>query len=868
MKGKAVPETGRRPTQPASDNATPRALRATRSRTAHDIDPLQPYRDKRDFTRTPEPSGEDLFDTRAQARFVIQKHWARRLHYDLRLEIGGTMKSWAVPKGPSLDPTIKRMAILVEDHPIAYNDFEGIIPKGQYGAGKVIIWDRGCWKSDEDPATAFQAGKLKFELSGSKLQGRWTLVRTGNVQRPVGKSDPSAGADGEASATNWLLIKERDTHARPHAEFDITEARPDSVGPALSQAPRSAEMPQDTAALPAALSPPLAVRVSAPPSTSDWTYELKYDGYRILTRVSTGQARFHTRGGHDWTALLPALAHAFESQHFPDGWYDGEVVVLDAQGRPDFQALQNAFDRTGEQPSSASASRHVRRQRGPGAQEAMVYFLFDLPWLEDQDLRSQPLVKRQSRLMRILEQAHHPTLRASVPFDVPAREMLRSACELGLEGIIGKRRSSPYVSGRSGHWIKLKCGERQEFVIGGYTDPKGGRTGLGALMLGYYDDEGHLRYVGNVGSGFSETSLTTLHRLLRRLHRQQPPFVNPPRGPGLNWVRPTLAAEIAFSQWTASGRIRHAVFLGLREDKPTSLMKKEPSRSITNAQRLVDKRSGARKGDIATYYERVAPLIMPHLKDRPVSMLRAPDGLSGELFFQKHMTVQNLDGLMQLDPKLDPGHDPLVVVRNTTGLAEAAQLNVIEFHTWNAVRSRIQRPDRISFDLDPGQGVEWPAMQEAALLLRNFLQELGLPAFVKTSGGKGLHVVVPIIRRYEWETAKGFSRAVVQHMAEVLPRRFSAKSGPRNRVGKIFIDYLRNGFGATTVAAWSLRARPGMGVSVPIAWDEVETLESSDQWTVNTIDERLEIGNRAWADYADTASALGPAMKKLGYANP
>ncbi|NYT23158.1 DNA ligase D [Alcaligenaceae bacterium] len=819
-------------------------------------DALRRYREKRDFTRTPEPAGDGPHGTPAHGktgtrtgkqeddaakaalgqadgpaptaaaplRFVIQKHWARRLHYDLRLEIGGTMKSWAVPKGPSLDPTIKRMAVQVEDHPIAYNDFEGTIPGGQYGAGKVIIWDRGHWKAEGDPAEAYRAGKLKFELAGRKLQGRWTLVRMG-------------GGDGEKNG--WLLIKEKDGAATARRRT------------------------MKAAAMPETLSPQLATRVSAPPATGDWIYELKYDGYRILTRMSGGRARFHTRRGHDWTNLLPALARAFESRPLPDGWYDGEIVVLDSRGRPDFQALQNAFEREGGQPPSTATGK--RGGRGAAAREPVVYFLFDLPWLEDQDLRRLPLAERRARLAGILEGVSHPGLRLSAAFETSARDMLKSACELGLEGVIGKRRASPYVSGRGGQWIKLKCGERQEFVIGGYTDPKGGRTGLGALLLGYYDDEGDLRYAGNVGSGFSEASLTALHRRLRRMHQEQPSFVDPPRAAGPHWVRPILAAEVSFSQWTDSGRVRHAVFQGLRTDKPTSLMKKEHSRSITNAGRAVDKRSGARKGDVATYYERIAPLILPHLKDRPVSLLRAPEGLSGELFFQKHMAVKGLTGLMQLDPGLDPGHDPLVVVRNAGGLAEAAQLNVIEFHTWNAVRSRIQRPDRISFDLDPGRGVEWPAMQEAAILLRNFLTELGLPSFVKTSGGKGLHVIVPIMRRYDWETARGFSRAVVQHMAEVLPRRFSAKSGPRNRIGKIFIDYLRNGFGATTVAAWSLRARPGMGVSVPIGWDEVETLASSDQWTISNIDERLETGNRPWDAYAASASALGPAMKRLGY---
>lgn len=796
-------------------------------------DALALYRKKRDFALTPEPAGGPLVQSTSLPRFVVQKHWARRLHYDFRLELDGTLKSWAVPKGPSLDPSIKRTAVQVEDHPLAYGDFEGTIPTGQYGAGKVMLWDRGYWRSEEDPGTAYHAGKLKFELQGDRLRGKWMLVRLG------GGKAASAGADETGKPPAWLLIKEKDEHARPQAEFDVTASDAPTVGP-----------------MPETLLPQLATRVSAPPSGSGWCYELKYDGYRILTRVSQGRARCFTRSGHDWTDRLSVLSHLIEAQHFPDGWYDGEIVVLDAQGRPDFQALQNAFD-----PVRRPSGRPIK-----GSDPAhLIYFLFDLPWLAEQDLRPLPLNERQARLAGVLKQHAHPNLRLSTAFDVAAQDMLTSACSLGLEGVIGKRSTAPYVSGRSGYWIKLKCAERQEFIVAGYTEPQGGRTGLGALLLGYYDDAGALQYAGKVGSGFSDTSLVTLQGRLQRLHQTHSPFADPPREATVHWVQPRLAAEVSFSQWTASGRIRHAVFLGLREDKTPTLMKKEQALTLTHPERVVDPQSGTRKGDIATYYERVAPLILPHLKDRPVSLLRAPDGLRGELFFQKHMAVERLNGLMQLDPALDPGHDPLVVVRNALGLAQAAQLNVIEFHTWNAVRSRIDRPDRLSFDLDPGKGVEWPAMQEAAMLLHNFLQELGLPAFLKTSGGKGLHVVVPIIRRYDWDTAKGFSKTVVQHMAQVLPHRFSAKSGPRNRVGKIFIDYLRNGFGATTVAAWSLRARPGMGISVPMAWDELDQLQGGNHWTLANIDERLSVGNHPWAAYAHTASPLGPAMKRLGY---
>lgn len=813
-------------------------------------DALALYRRKRDFSRTPEPSADAPVEPRDPSRlqggpcFVIQKHWARRLHYDFRLEIEGTMKSWAIPKGPSLDPSVKRMAVHVEDHPLSYNDFEGTIPEGEYGAGKVIVWDRGHWSTSEDPGAAYRAGKLKLELAGCKLRGRWALVRMGSRSRSHGER----GMDAENSGQDaWLLIKEKDAHALPESEFDVIKALPDSVIPAQGNA-----LPPDT------LSPQLATRVSAPPTDNEWIYELKYDGYRILARVANGQARLMTRSGHDWTVRLQGLAGAIEAVKLPDGWYDGEIVVLDKDGRPDFQALQNALDH-----GTASSKGRRTRASDDAVRGAITYFLFDLPWTDGRDLRREPLDRRQARLAEIMQAVDHPALRLSIPFDVPARDILASACRMGLEGIIGKRRTAPYVSGRSGHWIKLKCGERQEFVVGGYTDPKGGRSGLGSLLLGYYDDEDRFRYAGNVGSGFSDDTLQLLHGRLLRLRRRKPSFDDPPSANHVHWVEPRLAVEVAFSQWTNSGRIRHAVFRGLREDKDTTTMKREHARRISNPGRMVDRLSGTRKADVATFYERIAPLMMPHLKDRPVALLRAPEGIGGELFFQKHLDTERLRGFTELDPDLNPGHAPLVIVDNAEGLAEAAQLNVVEFHTWNAVRSRIDRPDRIAFDLDPGEGVKWSAVQEAAHLLHGFLGELGLQGFVKTSGGKGLHVIVPIMRRYDWDTAKGFSRAVVEHMAAVLPDRYSAKSGPRNRVGKIFIDYLRNGFGATTVAAWSLRARPGMGVSVPIHWAEVDAISGGDHWTIASIDERLDVGNEPWANYGDSARALGPAMKRL-----
>jgi len=631
------------------------------------------------------------------------------------------------------------------------------------------------------------------------------------------------------------------------------------------------------AALPTALKPQLATLAKALPADADaWLYEIKFDGYRLLARVDARKVQLFTRNGNDWTARLPHLAAAFKRRGLPPGWYDGEIVMLSPQGVPDFQALQNAFE---------AAKTH-----------SIVYYLFDLPYSQGRDLRALPLTARRDRLASLLQTASgdEEVLRYSATFDVNARDIVASACQLGLEGVIGKRKSSSYTSSRSSDWIKLKCGLRQEFVIGGYTDPQGSREGIGSLLLGVHDEQGELLYVGNVGTGFTSRTLAGIRQKLGALSADTRPFT---QSTGMDskahWVRPALLAEVSFGHWTQAGRIRHAVFHGLRSDKPAKAIIRETSMptaasqrgqpkqaasgnpppaetrlgtlKVTHPDRIVDPSTEVRKIDLIRYYALVGGLMMPQLKHRPVSLVRAPEGIKGQLFFQKHLDKMTMAGVKLLSPDLDPGHDPLIEVARVQGLLSAAQMNVIEFHTWNAVKTNIDKPDRMTFDLDPGEGVEWLAMQEAAMVLRAFLEELDLAAFVKTSGGKGLHVVVPLKRRHGWDQVKGFSRAIVEHLALTFPKRFSAKSGPRNRVGKIFIDYLRNGFGATTVAAWSLRARPGMGVSVPIAWREVETLQRSAQWHIRNIHERLDQGNGPWREYDGAARTLTAAMKILGY---
>lgn len=827
---------------------------------------LARYHGKRDFSRTPEPRTGGRSGKRVLS-FVIQKHHASHLHYDFRLELDGTLKSWAVPKGPCLDPTVKRMAVHVEDHPMSYADFEGTIPPRQYGAGTVIVWDRGDWLPDGDARKSLAAGKLKFELRGEKLHGHWTLVRM------HGK--------GDEKHEPWLLIKERDGEARDLSDYDVLEEQPASVltgrgvdevdsppkkkagvkVPAKKTAARKAAA---KVALPAAFQPQLAtLAASPPPSPDDWLYELKFDGYRLLTRIEKGKVRCFTRNGLDWTARLPALAEALAKLSTGSAWLDGEITVEGDNGAPDFQALQNAFDR--------------------GATAAIVYWLFDAPFLDGHDLRDTPVEERRALLARLLGKKPPAPLRLSEAFDAPPRDLLASSARIGFEGIVGKRKGSPYVSRRSPDWIKLKNQLRQEFVIGGYTAPKGARAGFGALLLGVHDEaSGRLRYCGNVGTGFDAGRLADIKARLDKLATGDCPFDPAPRGAKAQWVRPTLVAEVSFGEWTREDRVRQAVFQGLRTDKPAGDIQRERAKQptasatkkgatpamaqkITHADRVIDAQSGTTKGALAAYYGSVATLMLPHLRGRPVALVRAPDGVGGELFFQKHLQNREIPGVRLLDPALDLGHEPLLQIDTRTGLLGAAQMNVIELHTWNATSRAIDRPDRMTFDLDPGEGVAWPQIQEATLLVRTLLDELGLPAFLKTSGGKGLHVVVPIRRQYGWEAVKGFSQAVVAHLAQTIPERFVAKSGPRNRVGKVFVDYLRNGFGATTVSAWSARSRPGLGVSVPLAWDELPALTGAAQWTVANAGERFSTGNKPWAAMERSRKGLAAAMKTLGY---
>jgi len=853
---------------------------------------LDDYNRMRDFSATSEPAAVKRSGRKTAAehalQFCIQKHDASHLHYDFRLELDGALKSWAVPKGPSLDPKVKRLAVHVEDHPLDYATFEGSIPEGHYGAGDVIVWDRGVWIPLEDPHKAYEKGKLKFELQGEKLGGVWNLVRT----HMPGKKE------------QWFLIKHQDDAARPQDDYDVLLAEPDSVlsertivgKPKLAaeQSKPLKKPPSKTrkaatgkltgahkAKLPTQLKPELATLVDSAPE-GQWSYEIKFDGYRIMARIDHDQVQLFTRNGHDWTHKLPQQAAALAALGLESAWLDGEMVVANEQGVPDFQALQNAFE--------------------AGRSGNILYYLFDLPYLNGVDLREVPVEERRAALATVLGSHEQSLLRFSEAFDETPDALLNSACQMQMEGLIGKRLGSPYVSRRSSDWIKLKCKHRQEFVIVGYTDPKGSRSAFGALLLGLHDrDSGELRYAGKVGTGFNESTLKSILTQLKPLQVKKPAVVNPPSGfevKGVHWLKPKLLAEVAFAEMTKDGSVRHAVFHGLRDDKPAkgiteerakpvktaekkTATKKPPKKApasnpdtapsqlglangkvrITHPDRVIDTVSGTTKMQLAEYYASVAEWILPQLKDRPVALVRAPDGIAGELFFQKNAERLAIPGITTLDK--DVTGQPVMLINNAEALIGAVQMSTVELHTWNATTVDLDKPDRFVLDLDPDPALPWKSMVEATALTLTVLDELGLKAFLKTSGGKGIHLVVPLTRKLGWDEVKDFSHAIVSHVAKLLPERFSAVSGPKNRVGRIFIDYLRNGLGATTICAYAARTREGLPVSVPLFREEVAEIKGGNQWNVRNVHQRLaEVGDEPWADMKKTRQSITAEMRK------
>jgi bifunctional non-homologous end joining protein LigD len=896
---------------------------------------LERYRQKRRFRVTPEPRGR-----RARAKgdaYVIQKHDATRLHYDLRLEMDGVLKSWAVPKGPSLDPGEKRLAVEVEDHPLEYGGFEGRIPEGEYGAGQVIVWDTGTWEPLEDAHEGFRRGRLKFVIHGEKLGGAWMLVRMG-------------GRAAEERRPNWLLIKERDAFARPAAQGDILEERPESVssgatldrdargkndGPARerhrrgarTKADRGAKLPDPAtiegarrAALPRTLAPQLATLVKAPVEGDAWLHEIKFDGYRMLARFERGRVRMFTRTGQDWTERFAAIAEAVSELPCRDAVLDGEVVVLEPDGTSDFQALQNALRRRDD--------------------AELVYYVFDLLHLDGFDTTAAPLESRKRLLEALVDTLPRGTpVRYSAHVAGKGEAFFDEACRRHLEGVISKRRDAPYHSARTRDWLKVKCGRRQEFVIGGYTDPSGARAGLGALLVGVHDERGALRYAGKVGTGFDHDTLVDLERRLRGLARQDSPFADAPRGRTMHWVDPKLVCEVVFTEWTADGRLRHPSFQGLREDKPAKSVRREtpaapragtragdvesarepgmaerarprgrhrttggrptpervpargaarsdqaprvPTRSaaardvvagvrISHPDRVLYPDVGLTKIDVARYFEAVAPFMLHEIADRPLMLKRCPGGQAGPCFFQKHpATTLPSPPLVPVRITERTKTETYLTLHDIEGLVSLVQFGVLEMHVWGCRRDRIEQPDRMVFDLDPGPRVEWSRVPALARRLRERLDALDLPSFVKTTGGKGLHIVVPLQPSAGWGEMIEFSNAIARQLVDDDPTRLTMRMAKAGRENKILIDTLRNGRGATWVGAWSTRARPGAPVSMPITWDEVKTSLRPDGFTVGGLERRLARAGDPWSDIDRARRRITRAMwKTLGASAP
>jgi bifunctional non-homologous end joining protein LigD len=732
-----------------------------------------------------------------------------------------------VPKGPSLDPADKRLAMQTEDHPLDYGDFEGVIPEKQYGAGEVLLWDQGVWTPEErDPLEALRKGRLHFRLEGEKLAGSWVLTRTrSNEDKPA-----------------WLLIKRHDEAAR--AGYDVTEERPESV----KRQPKRAKYGKRSK-LPQFVTPQLATLVSEPPRSGDWIYEVKHDGYRMLARLTSRDARLFTRSGKDWTDKLPSLARELKRLKLGESWLDGEIVVLREDGRSSFQRLQNAFE--------------------SGRDGEIVYYVFDAPFLKGEDLRALPLAERKARLAKSLKASS--AVRFSEHLEGEAGEVLEQACRLGLEGLIGKQTDAVYAAGRTKTWIKLKCRPRQDFVVAGYTAPGGSRNGFGALVLGTYDRQMKLRFAGKVGTGFDEHLLSTLAKKLSALKRSDAPLVDPPRERGIQWVKPQLVCEVAYTERTDDGILRQASFMGLREDIPPKSVGEEraqtpraPGIRITHPERIVYPALGFAKRDLARYYDEVGETMLPHIAGRPLTLVRCPDGVGGECFYQRHLGMGASPGDVKTFKRLRSSKGYYIYVDSHRGLLSTVQNGAIEILTWGASIRDIAHPDRITLDLDPGEDLPWSELRRATEMTRTVVEGIGLECFLKTTGGKGLHVVVPIARHLDWREVKEFSRLIARFLVKAEPGFFTSRIAKGERTGKVFVDYLRNSETASAVAPFSARARPNAGVSTPLHWDELGGEDLRGRFTVLTVPKLLAALKRdPWAGYGAAArQSISPAMRR------
>jgi bifunctional non-homologous end joining protein LigD len=817
---------------------------------------LAAYRQKRNFKTTPEPHGNQGRARNGHA-YLIQKHHARRLHYDLRLEMDGTLKSWAVTKGPSLVPGEKRLAVHVEDHPLEYGDFEGTIPKGEYGGGTVVLWDRGRWAPIGDAKKGYAKGHLDFELIGEKLGGRWHLVRM--AHKPREKRE------------NWLLIKGDDSFARSADDPDLLAERPESVKsgrladeiaeeqPGWSSKTGRIERPTakitvpkraKKAPFPGFIQPALATLSAAPPKSGKWLHEIKFDGYRLQVHVQQGKVKLFTRSGLDWTTRFgERIVAALSSLPVKTAILDGELVVEGVGGASDFSALQSDLSE--------------------GETGRFVLYLFDALYLDGHDLRPASLAGRKTTLEQVLHGAA-PVLRYSEHFEDDGEVVLRHACRLSLEGVVSKVRDAPYRSGRGKDWLKAKCLQRQEFVIAGFVPSTTARNLIGSLVLGYYSD-GKLVHAGRVGTGFSNRVAAALFTRLGKTAQPKSPFagrLGADEKRRVIFVRPDLVAEVEFRAWTADGLVRHASFRGVRDDKLAAEVvreaggnssaegRKAPAVRLTHPDRIYWPEAGVTKQGLADYYSEFWPRMGAFVVNRPLALVRCPDGIGGQCFFQKHAwRGQSKEILSATDPQDDAG--PIIAIDGLPGLIGLVQGGVLEIHPWGATFDDLEKPDLINMDLDPGPGVAWDVVIAASHEVRARLADAGLASFVKTSGGKGLHVVAPLVPSAGWDQVKSFAKGLAESMAADHPDLYVATISKAKRPGKILVDYLRNARGSTAVAPYSTRARAGAPVSMPLGWNELSPTIGPAYFTVDNAGARLaSLDADPWADYGRAAMPL------------
>lgn len=824
---------------------------------------LKEYNQKRDFKKTKEPSGKVQTALKKQKKkkliFVVQEHHASHLHYDFRLELDGVLKSWAVPKGPSMEPGDRRLAVETEDHPLAYATFSGTIPKGEYGGGEVYIWDKGTWEMEKDAHEGLEQGRLEFKLKGKKLHGNFVLIKT-------------SYATG-SKKNNWLLIKRHDEETEEKNQTpaikmkkillkdtgsSVVVTKNKGKSNTKSKSRISKKKPVKDDRWPGFVPPMLPLLVDSPPSEKGWLHEMKFDGYRLQAHIKSGVVSLFTRNGHDWTEKFPHIAESLKEEFdVYDAILDGEAVVLDKDGKSNFQLLQNSIS---EQTDNA-----------------IRMFLFDVLYLNGEDLRSKALKERKEKLKELIPDLH-PIIKYSDHVLQRGDEFFKMSCKYELEGIVSKEAEAPYESGRGRLWTKTKCSKRQEFIIGGFTEGKGGRNGvLGALLLGVHD-KGKLRYVGKVGTGFNETTLKDLKKKLSHIYQHESPFdLNSPNGKDIHWVEPEMIVEINFSNWTNEKILRNPVFLGIRSDKnqkditietetPVELVEhhgrskkaskktnKKTSRksvpkladeyaddpvideevTLTHPEKILFRTEKITKQQIAQYYAAVSDYMLPLMGDRPLSLVRCPEGTEKECFYQKHPTMgkvpKNFSGFKVKEKKET---NIYVSVYSFQGLKQLVQMNAFEIHTWNCHHQTLMNPDQIVMDFDPDPDVPFKEVVQAALTLKKMLDKLKLKSFVKLSGGKGLHVHIPFDPDYTWDEIKAFSKALADQMVAMDPDKFLSNMSKKLRKGKIFVDYLRNGFGSTAVAPYSLRSRKISAVAMPVEWTELARIKSSDQFTL------------------------------------